>query len=138
MELDPIANKSGIHWEYLRTNWILGTMNTKGARQTWKNIKWVTREHTQVQKRLYLVDNNKKTRKLNKERIEECLVVTIFFCKTWFKTKTMFCGNHIFQNPDWGLQPCFVVVIWNQDLAVNDVHWTFSATTRFLCTSSIF
>ena len=57
---------------------------------------------------------------------------TQYFCETWFKTKTIFCGHHICLNPDLRLTPYLVVVIWNPDLAVNGVHWTFSATTRFL------
>ena len=46
----------------------------------------------------------------------------------------MFCGHHIFLNPNLGLKPCSVVIIWNSDLAANDVPWMFSATTRFLRT----
>ena len=49
----------------------------------------------------------------------------------------MFCGHHIFLNPDLRLNQCSVVVIWNSDLAVNDVHWIFSATTRFLRTPDL-
>ena len=53
----------------------------------------------------------------------------------YFKSKQ----NHVLWlsyllNPNLSFKPCLVVVIWNPDLAVNDVHWTFSGTTRFLCT----
>ena len=46
----------------------------------------------------------------------------------------MLCGHHIFLNPDWRVKPCSMFIIWNLDLAVNDVHWTLSLTTRFLRT----
>ena len=48
--------------------------------------------------------------------------VNYIFFKTRFKTKTMFCGHHIVLNPDFRLKPCFMVIIWNSDLALNDVH----------------
>ena len=41
---------------------------------------------------------------------------------------------NIFVNPDLILKSCSVVIIWNSDLAVNNVHWMCSATTRFLHT----
>ena len=46
----------------------------------------------------------------------------------------MFCGHHIFLNPDLRLQPCSVVIFWNSDLAVNEVYSTVRGTTRVLRT----
>ena len=51
-----------------------------------------------------------------------------------FETRGMFGVHNIFVKPVLRLKPCLVVVIWNSDFAVNDVHWTFSPTTRFLPT----
>ena len=47
------------------------------------------------------------------------------FGESRFKTKTMFCGQDTFLNPDLRWKPCSVVTIWNLDLAVSRVHWAF-------------
>ena len=44
----------------------------------------------------------------------------------------MFGGHTIFLNPDLKWKQCSAVVIWNLDLAVYDVHWKISVTTRFV------
>ena len=60
-----------------------------------------------------------------------------FFCESRYQAKTMFRVSTIFLNPDLRLNLCYVVIIWNPYLAVNDVHWTSSAYNRFLRTTDI-
>ena len=66
--------------------------------------------------------------------VEECLVSAIFLWIQIYDFHYVLCSSY-FLNPDLRLKPCCSMVnIWNSDIAVNDVHWTFSATTRFLLT----
>ena len=44
----------------------------------------------------------------------------------------MFCVSTIFLTPDLRVKPYSVVILQKSDLAVNYVHRTFSAYTRFL------
>ena len=53
----------------------------------------------------------------------------------WIYTRGIFGVSNIRVNPDLRLKLCFVVIIQNSDLAGNDVHFTFNATTSYLRTS---